>query len=163
MSTPTESKERDLGKLLFDCLDADYVTEKFEDLSEATQAEYQAAAARFALTLNPVEKRCDGVGLIAAERERQVSQEKWTAEHDDTYTRNELALAAAAYAMPLGYVGRNHEWQPFHALDVWPFDVSWYKRDSDNRIKDLVRAGALIAAEIDRLQRCGSKISEGKV
>ena len=34
---------------------------------------------------------------------------------------------------------------------IWPWEETWWKPASNNRIKDLVRAGALIAAEIDRL------------
>jgi hypothetical protein len=37
--------------------------------------------------------------------------------------------------------------------DEWPFDRSWYKPTPENRIRELEKAGALIAAEIDRLQR----------
>jgi glucose/arabinose dehydrogenase len=40
-----------------------------------------------------------GVGLIAAERQRQVSQEGWTPEHDDTHTDGSLAGAAACLAV----------------------------------------------------------------
>jgi hypothetical protein len=39
-----------------------------------------------------------GVGLIAAERERQV--QKWSARHDDTHRHYELEAAAICYAMP---------------------------------------------------------------
>jgi hypothetical protein len=34
----------------------------------------------------------------------------------------------------------------------WPWDEKWWK-PSTNPIRNLVKAGALIAAEIDRLQR----------
>lgn len=86
----------------------------------------------------------DGVSLIAAERQRQVSAEGWTPEHDDTHAQGELAEAAIAYASegierPL-------------AVSYWPFEWASY-RPSGNRVRNLVRAGALIAAEIDRLRR----------
>ena len=35
--------------------------------------------------------------------------------------------------------------------DDWPWSDKWWK--PKDKIRDLVRAGALIAAEIDRLQR----------
>ena len=84
----------------------------------------------------------NGVNLIEAERERQIYQEGWTEEHDDKHVNNELALAAACYAVP-----------DVFSQGYWPptWDLSWYK--STTRIRDLVKAGALIAAEIDRLQR----------
>jgi hypothetical protein len=35
----------------------------------------------------------------------------------------------------------------------WPWDREWWKPTPNNRIRELAKAGALIAAEIDRLQR----------
>lgn len=89
----------------------------------------------------------DGVALIAAERLRQVSAEGWTPEHDDLHQNGEMAVAAACYAwhdaffVSAAAVG---------ALDgLWPWESSWWKPSADP-IRNLVRAGALIAAEIDR-------------
>jgi hypothetical protein len=44
--------------------------------------------------------------------------------------------------------------------DPWPWEPEWDKRGSGDRMRDLVKAGALIAAEIDRLQR--SAKAEGR-
>lgn len=38
-----------------------------------------------------------GIELIAAERDRQINVEGWTADHDGQHTEGELALAAIAY------------------------------------------------------------------
>lgn len=65
-----------------------------------------------------------GITLIAHERYRQIMQEGWTPEH----VACELAPAA------------------------WPWDKEWWKPSKD-QVRNLVKAGALIAAEIDRLQR----------
>lgn len=81
-----------------------------------------------------------GIELIAEERQRQIEEEGWTAEHDKQWAAFELAEAAACYAHPF-IMSTNLE---------WPFDKSWWK-PSENRIRDLQKAGALIAAEIDRL------------
>ncbi len=89
----------------------------------------------------------DGVALIAAERRRQVRAEDWTPVHDDTHTRGELARAAACYAL-------QHTTVSGRAIR-WPWDKSWWK--PKNPIRDLTRAGALIAAEIDRLRRADPK------
>jgi hypothetical protein len=35
----------------------------------------------------------------------------------------------------------------------WPWDLNSWKPSPDNRIKELVKAGALVVAEIERLQR----------
>ena len=82
----------------------------------------------------------NGAELIAAERLRHTEVEGWTPEHDDEHTDGELASAAAAYIFPDGH---DH---------FWPWDESWWK-PSDDPIRNLAKAGALIAAEIDRLQR----------
>lgn len=81
-----------------------------------------------------------GVELIAAERERQVSSEGWTPEHDDGHRDGALAHAAAVYAS-----------DRVDIADVWPWPGEAPKIKDE--ISNLVRAGALIAAEIDRLQR----------
>lgn len=101
-----------------------------------------------------------GVGLIASERERQVSEEGWSPEHDDTHTEGELAEAAACYAMPTIWreatVNQNTDTSLIEylldglSLQGWS---SWFKPSPENRVRELVKAGALIAAEIDRLQR----------
>lgn len=101
-----------------------------------------------------------GVELIAAERERQVSQECWTAEHDDCHDKGELARAAACYAvsqrieMLNGWLdaGPSCPYAVPRLLPLWPFDAEWWKPSNDP-LRNLVKAGALIAAEIDRIQR----------
>lgn len=91
----------------------------------------------------------DGAEIIAAERKRQIEQEGWSEEHDDAHKWGELAWAATCYAMPpLDGRGLN-----------WPWDRKWWKPTPDDRIRELAKAGALIAAEIDRLKRLAS--SEG--
>lgn len=90
----------------------------------------------------------DGVGLIAAERKRQVSQEGWSRSHDDKHYGGDLARAALCYAAPVGHPAREGTFMP----KWWPWEARWWKPTPDNRIRELVKAGALIAAEIDRLQ-----------
>jgi hypothetical protein len=89
--------------------------------------------------------------LIAAERDRQVSAEGYTAEHDDSHSDFELSSAARCYVQQAwrGDVTRRipAEW-PWHADDWKP---------SPDAIRNLVKAGALIVAEIDRLIRAESK------
>ena len=95
-----------------------------------------------------------GIELIAEERQRQIEKEGWTAEHDAEHKDGELADAAAYYAMTeetIDFI--DNEWGNDMHLHIWPFDLKWLKRTPDNRIKELQKAGALIAAEIDRLQR----------
>jgi hypothetical protein len=90
-----------------------------------------------------------GAELIAEERERQVKQECWTAEHDDKHVEGQLAGAGLCYALwHCGYIGK-FAWRL--AMALWPWDEEWWK--PKDAVKDLTRAGALIAAEIDRIQR----------
>lgn len=82
---------------------------------------------------------------IAAERRRQVEAEGWTPEHDDRHRSGQMATAAACYAMP-------RDGLPVFAVSrFWPWTWSWWK--PKDRRRDLVRAGALIVAEIERLDR----------
>ncbi len=96
-----------------------------------------------------------GIELIAAERQRQVSKEGWTPEHDDEHKDGALAMAGAAYAWY--YAGcirpKPAQTDGVHSLRLWPWHPSWWKPRNNDPIRNLVRAGALIAAEIDRLQR----------
>lgn len=113
-----------------------------------------------------------GIELIAEERARQITAEGWTAEHDDIHTSGELAEAAVCYAKPDGKRRMLQERVPvntargladpdsFHQVTVlipagWPWHAEWWK-PTDDRMRELVKAGALIAAEIDRLQRLSS-------
>ena len=89
-----------------------------------------------------------GVALIAAERQRQIESEGWTAEHDDDYCDGVLARAGACYAEAAYWPEEEARSTP----EDWPFDPEWWK-PSPNPIRNLVKAGALIAAEIDRLFR----------
>ena len=91
-----------------------------------------------------------GASLILAERERQIEKEKFGPEHDDCHRRDQLALAAVCYAMPL----------KFRELKYWPWARYWWRPTPDDRIRELVKAGALIAAEIDRLQRQSDESSK---
>jgi hypothetical protein len=86
-----------------------------------------------------------GASLIAAERQRQIDLLGWTPEHDDEQDSGELGYAAAHY---IGHaLGEDTD-----VLGPWPWHAHWWK-PSDDPVRDLVKAGALIAAEIDRLLR----------
>jgi hypothetical protein len=89
-----------------------------------------------------------GIERIGAERKRQIEVEGWTAEHDDKWVNGELAEASATYASLPHCEGAFINWRKLH----WPFDIEWYKPE-ENRIRELEKAGALVAAEIDRLLR----------
>ncbi len=99
-----------------------------------------------------------GTELITEERQRQIDVEGWDSEHDDEHTSMPLATAAASYALDV--VSKHAEvsdsWKRTFdraSSEVWPFDEEWFKPTPEDPVRQLVKAGALIAAEIDRLQR----------
>jgi len=95
-----------------------------------------------------------GIELIAEERQRQINVEGWTKEHDAMHTGGQLAYAAAVYAaLPINIYYHDKQYADQHRfIELWPFDKSDLKPSPGNRIKELVKAGALVLAEIERLQ-----------
>lgn len=94
---------------------------------------------------------------IAAERRRQIEQEGWTPQHDDDeHDNSEMAKAAACYALPA-------ESRPASSLDaaprLWPWSPEWWK--PKGRRRDLIRAAALIVAEIERIDRASADAAKG--
>jgi len=93
---------------------------------------------------------------VIAERRRQIEAEGWTSWHDDQHHRGEMAMAAACYAHPervfiaRQLAGRGYETYTSYR-DAWPWADEWWK--PRGRRRDLVRAAALILAEIERLDR----------
>ncbi|HHX3674007.1 hypothetical protein [Klebsiella oxytoca] len=93
---------------------------------------------------------------VLAERQRQVTAEGWSPKHDDQYKNTELAFAASCYAFHAAAASWDLEDDgiPYDSHPVpkqWPWDPSWWKPTDARR--DLVKAGALILAEIDRIDR----------
>jgi hypothetical protein len=97
-----------------------------------------------------------GAERIAAERKRQIEKEGWTSGHDDKHKGGQLAFAAAAYATPTiaGQYTNDNRLSLF-LKTTW--SLKWWKPTPDDRIRELEKAGALIATEIDRLQRLEAK------
>jgi len=103
-----------------------------------------------------------GVKRIAAERERQIKDEGWTPKHDDEHEDCSLAYAAICYAAPEQiYVRQDFGLHEVRFVDPWPpWTDGWDKRPKDGKtptaeqyVRQLEKAGALIAAEIDRMLR----------
>lgn len=78
------------------------------------------------------------------ERRRQIYEEGWSIKHDDSETQGELAAAAATYA--LKSIGMTE-----FESETWPWDHEYLKPGEPRRM--LIKAGALILAELDRLDR----------
>ena len=94
---------------------------------------------------------------VVAERARQFLVDGWTSQHDDKYPDFKLSQAAACYASQ-GVLSYPNAGDPPPA---WPWAREWWK-PKDYR-SNLVRAGALILAEIERLDRAtAKKCNEGE-
>lgn len=107
-------------------------------------------------TLNPSPS---GLTLITAERQRQVDVKGWTPEHDDEHEDAALAWAAACLAAP----------EKVYRVDIYRDSIGWREpwpsywkqmHEPQDRVRELVKAGALIAAEIDRLLRLQAGVDE---
>lgn len=90
---------------------------------------------------------------VLAERQRQVTAEGWTPKHDDQYSNGAMADAAGCYAL------HAHDFSKNEIKDFvpawWPWHAEWWKPTNPRR--DLVKAGALILAEIERIDRAADK------
>lgn len=87
---------------------------------------------------------------VLAERQRQVEVERWTPAHDDHHDSGQMAVAAGYYALACGWpkerdIGRGKT--PVY----WPWAPEWWKPRTKR--ENLVRSGALVLAEIERLDR----------
>lgn len=94
----------------------------------------------------------DGALLeIQQERRRQIESEGWSIAHDDAHDSGELAQAAATYAL----ASKKGSYWASQWRELWPWETEWFKpRD---RRRDLIRAAALIVAEVERLDRASKR------
>lgn len=112
-----------------------------------TEEEFHAAASTVAP--NPLAE-------IGAERLRQIEAEGWTPEHDDEHTDGQLSLAAALYAIPYHHPAIQQA--DFIGLDMaLELADGWKLKPEPDLRRRLVKAGALILAEIERLDRAAAK------
>ncbi len=95
---------------------------------------------------------------VMEERQRQINQEFYSTENDDEYKQNELLRAAVCYAENVVRRGSVFDsnfgpdvYQEEEVPDLWPWDLDFWKPKNPRR--DLVRAAALIIAEIERIDR----------
>lgn len=93
------------------------------------------------------------IELIQEERIRQIEVEGFGTGGDDRYANGELVLAAACYTLIDWARKENPEIDYSIPPDEWPWSAKWWKPTPNIPIRELIKAGALIAAEIERLQR----------
>ncbi|WP_217870743.1 hypothetical protein [Chromobacterium violaceum] len=106
--------------------------------------------AMLAAASQPAQQQPSVIDEIAAERRRQIEVEGWTPEHDDQHSPYALAVAAGCYAMyTLAYPAGDPP-------PAWPWDAAWWKPSEEYR-RNLIKAGALIAAAMERIDRATSR------
>jgi len=100
-----------------------------------------------------------GIDLIAEERQRQIDVEGYNEQHDSQHNASELIYAAIAYVesakvgVNCAEMGNTDETE----IMIRKFDMGrhypygWLFKPSTD-VRDLVKAGALIAAAIDRIE-----------
>lgn len=99
---------------------------------------------------------------VIQERVRQVQIEGWTPEHDDEHAAGALGKAGGFYALNAGaalHFGTTETSICGDAPSGWPWASEWWK--PKNSRHDLVKAGALIIAEIERLDRAEARLKGG--
>ncbi len=127
-----------------------------ESLAKARAADWGLEARLEPITprdLDPGHPIRRAVVDIVAERQDQISRHGWSRDHDDSHACGELGYAAACYALS-GARLEDDEQDRADALAIrhlWPWSIPYWK--PKDRRADLVRAGALIIAEIERLDR----------
>lgn len=92
----------------------------------------------------------NGREMIASERLRQISTERFTHAHDDRHPEGQLVAAADCYAFLTHSIEAPHDMEGL----LWPWHPSWFKPSPDPR-RNLVKAGALYVAEAERFKRSG--------
>lgn len=90
-------------------------------------------------------------GDVMAERRAHLTREGWSPDHDDNHHPGELSRAGAAYAL-MAFAPNKASGMPWW----WPWATAWWKPKTTER--DLVRAAALIIAEVEALRRKALKV-----
>ena len=89
-----------------------------------------------------------GIELIARAQAEQL-EKGWSLEHDKQHIMGELRQAAVCFLETADFEDVFDAKECIEHRKMWPFDTEF--NPSSDRIENLAKAGALIAAEIDRL------------
>lgn len=139
------------------------------EISAGVPPELAARIRRAADQLAAFDCPPSGAGRIFAERLRQVREEGFHYVIDDCHRSEQLAWAAACYALPYADERRFDRLAASSPPREWPWSAgAWTPGRAVNvdgaiampiadRIRELEKAGALCAAEIDRLVRLQAK------
>lgn len=126
-----------------------------EPAIRARMAELNNCATELAKAFRREKTKMDAVALIAKERKRQIREEGWTTEHDREHNPEDLPLAGSCYAEDaarnLALMSNGLALRSQGTPTSWPWDNKWWKPTPYDPVRQLVKAGALIAAAIDRI------------
>ena len=155
-SVPTES----IGKMLAQAMDA-AVANGANSVSMPDEL-VEVAAWLSGVQPNPANGQNRAVRDVIAERRRQVETEGRTTQHDDANPAGVMSVAAACYAIGASnaLVLAVGDTSTCPAPEVFPWEDAWWKPTTPRR--DLVKAAALILAEIERLDRAAAPKPEGE-
>ncbi len=98
------------------------------------------------------------IELVIEERRRQIEEEGNSIFRDDGWKQGELAAVAACYALSTAGFPAPHTIEAMrppvtHKVPLWPWGPTRYKPGSI--LRALIKAAALLVAEIERRQRLG--------
>ncbi len=99
----------------------------------------------------PTANMAAALAAIAAERRRQIEEEGYDASYDDMATKGQLATAAACYAFQAGARARTFPGDP-QPIGIWPWESEYWK-PSTHPVRNLIKAAALIVADLERIAR----------
>ena len=101
------------------------------------------------------ESRATILNDIEMERLRQITAEGYNVQHDDEHDNASLLAAAELYIAHARFGIKGQPFQPVLRADgapvAWPWDAPSWKPKEPRR--NLIRAAALIVAELERLDR----------
>lgn len=142
----------------------------YQQIAELEQCVARAYAGAVSMIPSPPHKRAldaiaelraiqdSGAGIISNERTRQIERKGYTPMGDARYRKRELITAARAYlkadegfASAFDGAFQAAKNLIYKAAKLWPWKLNYFK-PSEDRVRNLAKAGALIAAEIDRIK-----------
>ncbi len=141
-------------------LDAAYIALANPDTILRLLLERSTTPAMDANALNAPRDLTSAAADVIAERRRQIAEKGWTEEHDDAHACEEIAALAAYYAMPVGI----RDWPASETGYGVTFGQAilpdgWSAKIGTGRRRELVKAAALILAEIERIDRTAGGIA----
>ena len=134
----------------------------YNQRGEKTDLMFNVSSPRRAGFTFPASRMTDALMDVIMERNRQLDDERFSYKHDDAHTDGQIARAAAAYALsgsvPLKMRGSFFSDVTMRIIrDIWTWEWKWWKPSTTDPRRDLVKAGALIIAEIERLDRAAAR------